>query len=112
MHFFKKNISLGYKSVVYKAPDALTEKCQEQRIKRIEDMKEAFTSESPDSGKWVPDKQDLVDEQEVFIARDFTSQQNWAQAEIEMHPDSVDRMKRGLKPTRPEDKQWVAQTAE
>jgi len=75
-------------------------------------MKTAFTAESPDSGKWVPDSQDLVDEREVFIARDFTSQQNWAQAEIEMHPESVREMKRGLKPTRLEDKQWVAQTAE
>ena len=75
-------------------------------------MKVAFTDESPDAGKWVPDEQDEKDEKEIFIARDFTSQQNWAQAEIEMHPESVARMKMGLKPTRLEDKQWVAQTAE
>ena len=105
-------MSIGYKSVIYKAPDALNEKCQEQRTKRIADMNVAFMEESPDSEKWVPDEQDLVDEREVFIARDFTSQQNWALAAIEMHPESVARMKKGLKPTRPDDKQWVAQTAE
>lgn len=73
-------------------------------------MLDVLTSEKTDANTWVPDEEDLTDERMIFIAYDMTHQGLWPQAEEEMDPTSVERMKQGLEPTILEDKVWVGET--
>lgn len=66
-----------YTEIVYEAPPPIREKCQEQLKDRHAKMKQAMTSDPESPGLahfWKPDDQDLVDEREVFVARDMVCQ--------------------------------------
>ena len=76
-------------------------------------MREALAAdpESEDlAHQWKPDTQDLLDERTVFVARDMICQNNFGIATFELHPDSLALMKKGLEPTRKDDKEWVSRT--
>ena len=60
-----------YTEVSYQAPPTIREKCQEQQIKRHEKMKQEMAATPALGQLWLPDDQDIVDEQRVFIARDM-----------------------------------------
>ena len=75
-------------------------------------MNDAFEADKTDTAsRWIPDEQDIIDEQTVFIAHDFVTQNNFGIARLEMHPSSVKRMEAGLQPEIKADKEWVARTA-
>ena len=94
----------------YSAPPDIEAECAEGKRIREDRMKEALGTDYVDK-RWIPDEQDLADEAKIFIARDMVKQLNFAQAELEADPSSIDRMKAGKKPLLAEDKAWVAQTA-
>ena len=99
--------------VDYTAPQSIRELCQGQQKQRHEEMREALAEDPVDvdlAYQWKPDAQDLQDEMTVFIARDMICQNNFGIASYELHPESLARMKNGLKPLRKEDKEWVSQT--
>lgn len=75
-------------------------------------MSKAFEADTTNTAsRWIPDEQDIIDEQTVFIAHDLVTQNNFGIARLEMHPSSVKRMEAGLEPQIKEDKEWVARTA-
>ena len=99
--------------MAYTAPSSIREECEKERLDRQRRMRETFETNPSDttSSPWKPDEQDLIDERRVFMAHDFVNQNNFGIAKLEMHPDSVKRMKAGLEPVKEADKEWVARTA-
>lgn len=76
-------------------------------------MRKALASDQEPSGFgdiWKPDSQDLEDERTIFKARDLICQNNFGIAVMEMDPESVTRMEKGLEPLIPKDKEWVSRT--
>lgn len=96
--------------MVYSAPPEIEEVCADEKHIRENEMKEALGTDYVNK-RWIPDEQDLADEAKIFIARDMVKQLNFAQAELEADPSSIERMKAGQTPLIAEDKAWVAQTA-
>lgn len=96
--------------MVYSAPPEIEEVCADGKHIRENEMKEALGTDYVNK-RWIPDEQDLADEAKIFIARDMVKQLNFAQAELEADPSSIERMKAGQTPLIAEDKTWVAQTA-
>ena len=96
--------------MVYSAPSDIEAECADGKQIREKEMKEALGIDYVDK-RWIPDQQDLEDEAKIFIARDMVKQLNFAQAELEADPSSIERMKAGKMPLLAEDKAWVAQTA-
>ena len=99
--------------VAYQAPLAIREKCEGQRVQRQAEMRKALASDQEPSGFgdiWKPDSQDLEDERTIFKARDLICQNNFGIAVMEMDPESLARMEKGLEPLIPKDKEWVSRT--
>ena len=92
--------------MVYSAPPDIEAVCADGKHIRETKMKEALGTDYVNK-RWIPDQQDLTDEAKIFIARDMVKQLNFAQAELEADPSSIERMKAGEKPLIAEDQAWV-----
>ena len=95
---------------MYSAPPDIEAVCADGKHIRENEMKEALGTDYVNK-RWIPDQQDLDDEAKIFIARDMVKQLNFAQAELDADPSSIERMKAGKTPLIAEDQAWVSQTA-
>ena len=90
-------------------PEAIKEECNSARTQRQNEMMDAVKTQNFGTG-WIPDKQDLKDEEELVIAPVLIGSKKFAAGKYKMTKESRLLMKKGVFPVRPEDKGWVPST--
>ena len=98
-------------NVSYIAPAAIAPECKISQTNRWERMKEAFQMEDDDT-TWIPDDQDIIDEQQILLANVMKTSDKYAEGKTEMSVESRKRMMAGLTPIALDDKRWVTSTVE
>ena len=95
----------------YFAPEAIRDECKAVQTSRQTEMIEAFHKD-PTHRPWVPDEQDIIDEQLILLSNTMVASDKYAVGKGDMSRESLDRMKQGKKPLREEDKGWVTSSVE